>query len=61
MSLKERLCNNNLGRFEENSVITTFRLGSLLTMLLLTLPMVGDCCARSRPCHEPRRRLSQLL
>ena len=27
--------NNNLGRFEENSVITTFRLGSLLTMLLL--------------------------
>jgi hypothetical protein len=50
---------NRVGfRKEANSVSGIFRAGSLLMILLLTAPMVHDCCltvTQAQPCHESKQ------
>jgi hypothetical protein len=45
-------------RKEVDRVMKLLRLGSLLMILFLTAPMVGDCCLTVRqvqPCHESKQ------
>src|SRR5262249_34678941 len=48
---------NHFCSSEENSVTAMLRLGSLLMIFLVTVPLARDCClalAQLPPCHESK-------
>src|SRR5262245_6956468 len=54
---RERKRNHDFCSSEENSVTAMLRVGSLLMMFLVTVPMVRDCClpvTHLLPCHESK-------
>ena len=54
---EDRNRSNDDGLSKENSVTAMSRLGIVLLMLLMTWPMVRDCClpvTHNLPCHESK-------